>query len=108
MGLFAVSSASTAVYYNWDYFLFSGIHIFLSIALIATAFGLRKAAMQIAITMAVFTILGYAMSIFQLTIGEGIDQNIIISLVVSAASSVIVLGVIWWYLSTLKKRDILS
>lgn len=108
MSLFAISSASTAVYYNWDYFLFSGIHIFLSIALIVTAFGLRKASMPIVITMAVFTLLGYAMPLFQITVGGGFDQRIIMSLAASAASSLIILGVIWWYLSTLKKRGVLS
>jgi len=107
MSLFSVFSTSTVTYYNWDYFLFSGIHICLSIALIVTALWLRKVAMAIVITMAVFTLPSYAMSLFQLTTMGGIEQQIIISVVTSLASSLIILGVIWWYLSTLKKRGIL-
>ena len=107
-GLFAILSISTVTYYNWEYFLFSGINIFLSIALIVTVLRLRKASMPIVITMGIVTLLGCAISMFQLTIEGGIGQGFLMSLAASAVSSLIILGVIWWYLSTLKKRGVLS
>lgn len=107
-GLFAILSVSTVTYYNWEYFLFSGINLFLSIALIVTVLRLRKASMPIVITMVIVTLLGYAIPMLQLTIEGGFGQRTLMSLAISAASSLIILGVIWWYLSTLKKRGVLS